>query len=67
MPLTVAGAAVLAPWSVAAHVAQGRLVELFPGYPPPEQGVFAVHPGTEHVPAKVRAFVEPVRAFANHR
>lgn len=61
--LAHSGATMLAPWTITEHVAQGRLVALLPGYVLPENGVFAVYPGTEHVPAKVRAFVDFVRAF----
>lgn len=46
-----------------AHLAAGRLQRVLPQFLMPEQALYAVFPERQHVPAKVRAFVE---YFANH-
>jgi DNA-binding transcriptional LysR family regulator len=46
-----------------AHLAAGRLQRVLPNFLMPEQALYAVFPERQHVPAKVRAFVE---YFANY-
>ena len=46
-----------------AHLAVGRLQRVLPDFLMPEQALYAVFPERQHVPAKVRAFVE---YFANY-
>ena len=46
-----------------AHLAAGRLQRVLPNFLMPEQALYAVFPERQHVPAKVRAFVE---FFANY-
>jgi DNA-binding transcriptional LysR family regulator len=61
--LAARGAAILPEWMVTEARAAGRIVELLPSYRLPEVSAFAVYPATSHVPAKVRLFVEFLRAF----
>lgn len=60
-----AAAAILPDWLTREDIAAGRLIELAPGYELPEQGIFAVRPRAGHVPAKVRRFVDFLRALIN--
>jgi len=46
----------------AAHVAEGRLVELLRAHAPSTPGVFLYHPGRLQVLPKLRAFIDHVRA-----
>ncbi|MEM7471592.1 MAG: LysR substrate-binding domain-containing protein [Pseudomonadota bacterium] len=46
-----------------AHLAAGRLQRVLPNFLMPEQALYAVFPERQHVPAKVRAFVD---FFANY-
>lgn len=46
-----------------AHLAAGQLQRVLPDFLMPEQALYAVFPERQHVPAKVRAFVE---YFANY-
>lgn len=46
----------------AAALADGRLVELFGDLPPVVRGVYAVWPSRQHVPARVRLFVDALVA-----
>jgi len=57
-----AGLAVLPDFAIAPALAQGRLVILLPDHTLPPNGVFAVYPDTQHLPAKVRAFIDFLRA-----
>jgi len=43
---------------VAPYLRDGRLKRLLPRYRMPELGIYAVHPQRNHVPPKVRAFVD---------
>ena len=52
------GIGVLPEWLVREDLKQGRLVQLLPGYSMLQQGVFAVFPNTQHIPAKVRHFID---------
>lgn len=53
-----AGVALLPEWLVKEEIAKGVLKHLLPAYRFPQQGIYAVYPGTRHVPAKVRAFID---------
>lgn len=53
-----AGIALLPTFYVGPLIAAGKLVVLLPGWKPPELGIYAVYPQTQHVPPKVRAFVD---------
>ena len=53
-------AQVLALWS-RELLEQGKLVELFPDWPGETYPLYALHPSRQHVPPKVRAFVEFVQ------
>lgn len=57
-----AGLGILPDFSVAADVRDGRLVRVLPELTLPGGGVHLVHPDVRPVPAKVRAFVDFVRA-----
>ncbi len=60
---TVAGGgfALLTDFSIAADVAEGRLVRLFPDWSSMPSGIHAVYPPTTHPSPKVRAFIEILR------
>lgn len=53
-----AGVALLPEWLVKEDIAAGSLKHLLPSYRFPQQGIYAVYPGTRYVPAKVRAFID---------
>ncbi|WP_300752037.1 LysR family transcriptional regulator [Janthinobacterium sp.] len=57
------GVALLPDWQVAGEVRAGRLRRLLPEVVFPQQGVYAVYPNTQHIPEKVRAFIDFLRAF----
>ena len=57
------GVAILPEWLIAEARAAGQLVELLPEFRLPDEGVFAVYPDTDYVPAKVRQFVDFVRGY----
>lgn len=63
--LADSGVAVLPEWVARTDLRQGRLVRLLPGYDMPRQGVFAVFPNTRHIPAKVRQFIDFMRAYVD--
>ncbi len=53
------GIALKSVWDVGAHLKDGRLVNLLPGWTCEEDGVIqAVRPPTPYTPAKVRAFID---------
>lgn len=56
------GPALLADWTVAADLAAGRLVDVFPGYRAAgatfESAVWLVFPSRTYIPAKARAFAD---------
>ncbi|MGE0358039.1 MAG: LysR family transcriptional regulator [Burkholderiales bacterium] len=56
--LAGAGIARLPTFYVGPLIREGRLVALLPGWKPPELGIYAVYPQRQHVPPKVRAFVD---------
>jgi DNA-binding transcriptional LysR family regulator len=57
------GAAILPDWLIGEARASGKVIELLPTYQLPEQGVYAVYPDAEHVPVKVRRFIDFVRDY----
>lgn len=57
------GVALLPEWLVRQPLAEGRLQRLLPAYRFPEQGVYALWPDSRHLPARVRAFIDFLRAW----
>ncbi len=55
------GVALLPAWLVAKKVAQRELVPLLPEYHFPQQGVYALYPDSQHLPTRVRAFIDFLR------
>ncbi|HEY0197873.1 MAG TPA: LysR family transcriptional regulator [Rhodanobacter sp.] len=51
-------------WSVAEHIAAGRLVRVLEDWSPASPGLCLYYPGHRHVPAGLRAFIEVVREIA---
>lgn len=60
--LAGSGVALLPEWQVQSSLTQGHLVRILPEYTFSAQGVFAVYPDAKHVPAKVRTFIDFLRA-----
>jgi DNA-binding transcriptional LysR family regulator len=56
------GVGILPDYMLEAEIASGRLVRLLPGWSLPQGGVHAVYPNTRYTSAKVRAFVDFLRA-----
>ena len=56
------GVALLPQWQVEGEVRAGRLRHLLPHVVFPQQGVYAVYANTQHIPEKVRAFIDFLRA-----
>ncbi|OIN48613.1 LysR family transcriptional regulator [Pseudomonas azotoformans] len=56
------GVAVLPQWLVQDDLDSGRLVRLLPGHRFAPQGVYAMYPDTRHLPLKVRAFIDFMKA-----
>lgn len=59
--LSGCGIALLPEWLAAAALADNSLVQVMPEFSFPPQGVYAVYPDAQHVPAKVRAFIDFLR------
>lgn len=55
------GVALLPEWLVKEAIAQGELVHLLPDYRFIRQGVYAIYPDAQHVPARVRTFIDFLR------
>lgn len=55
------GLAYASEWTVADHIAAGRLVRVLDDWTPPFPGLALYYPGHRHVPAGLRAFVEVVK------
>lgn len=55
------GIALLPAWLVAEKVAQRELVPLLSEYHFPQQGVYALYPDAQHMPIRVRAFIDFLR------
>jgi DNA-binding transcriptional LysR family regulator len=56
------GVSALTDYMVRADIGQNRLVRLLPGWSLPSGGIHAVYPASRHVPAKVRALIDFLRA-----
>ncbi|MCY0858521.1 MULTISPECIES: LysR family transcriptional regulator [unclassified Cupriavidus] len=56
------GVAALPEWLLGDHLKSGRLQILMPDHALPRTEVFAVYPDTRHVSAKVRGFIDHLRA-----
>ena len=56
--LAGAGVAQVFAWGIEAHLAAGRLVNLFPGWSDERFPLWAYHPSRRFVPAKLRAFLD---------
>ncbi len=56
-----AGISVMADFTVADDIRDGRLLRLLPQWQLPEGGMYAVYPSTRHIPAKLRLFLEVLR------
>ncbi len=56
------GAAVISAWVVADDIAQGRLVHLAPDWRAEPLPVYLAYPQARHYPAKLRRFIEIIRA-----
>lgn len=59
------GVALLPEWLVRNALDAGELVSLLPEYTFAQQGIYAVYPDARHVPAKVRTFIDFMRARVN--
>lgn len=59
-----AGLAYLNEWQVAADIAAGRLVQVLADWTPPYPGLCLYYPGRRHIPAKLRAFIDLIKALA---
>lgn len=59
------GVALLPEWLVRHALDAGALVSLLPEYAFAQQGIYAVYPDAQHVPAKVRTFIDFMRARVN--
>lgn len=57
------GVALLPEWLVRQPLAEGRLQTVLPQYRFPDQGVYALWPDSRHLPARVRAFIDFLRAW----
>ncbi|MBL5906062.1 LysR family transcriptional regulator [Serratia fonticola] len=57
-----AGVALLPEWLVRPVIANGQLCHLLPDHQFPAQSIYALYPNTRHVPEKVRAFIDFLRA-----
>lgn len=59
------GVALLPEWLVRDALDTGKLVPVLPEYTFARQGIYAVYPDARHVPAKVRTFIDFMRASVN--
>lgn len=59
--LAGSGVALLPEWLVAEAIARQDLARVLPEYVFPAQGVYAIYPDAQHVPTKVRAFIDFLR------
>lgn len=55
------GAGLLPDWLISTELANAALVDILPGYALPAQEIHALFPHTQHVPAKVRGFIDFLR------
>lgn len=58
-----AGVALLPDWLVADDLDTGRLLDGLPDYCFPRQSVYALYPSSHHVPRKVRAWIDFIKAW----
>ncbi|MCP3752018.1 LysR family transcriptional regulator [Pseudomonas sp. SBB6] len=58
-----AGVALLPDWLVADDLASGQLLDGLPGYRFAAQSVYALYPSSRHVPRKVRAWIDFIKAW----
>ncbi|MDD1015112.1 LysR family transcriptional regulator [Pseudomonas rubra] len=58
-----AGVALLPDWLVADDLASGQLLDALPGYRFAPQTVYALYPSSRHVPRKVRAWIDFIKAY----
>ena len=63
--LAGSGVALLPEWLVRDALDAGKLVPVLPEYTFARQGIHAVYPDARHVPAKVRTFIDFIRASVN--
>lgn len=59
------GVALLPEWLVRNALDAGQLASVLPGYTFAQQGIYAVYPDAQHVPAKVRKFIDFMRTRVN--
>ncbi|MCW2271210.1 HTH-type transcriptional regulator DmlR [compost metagenome] len=57
------GVVLLPHWLVADDLASGELLDTLPGYRFARQSVYALYPDTRHVPRKVRAWIDYLKAY----
>ena len=60
------GVALLPEWLVRDDLESGTLVDALPAYRFPQQNVYALYVATRHVPQKVRAWVDFMKARLQH-
>ncbi|MNG87243.1 HTH-type transcriptional regulator DmlR [compost metagenome] len=58
-----AGVALLPDWLVADDLASGQLLDGLPNYRFAAQSVYALYPASRHVPRKVRAWIDFIKAY----
>ncbi|MNH38411.1 HTH-type transcriptional regulator DmlR [compost metagenome] len=58
-----AGVALLPEWLVADDLASGQLLDALPAYRFARQSVYALYPASRHVPRKVRAWIDFIKAY----
>ncbi|EOZ9390218.1 LysR substrate-binding domain-containing protein [Enterobacter cancerogenus] len=63
--LASSGVALLPAWLVQNALDTGQLVPVLPEYTFAQQGIYAVYPDAQHVSAKVRTFIDFMRARVN--
>lgn len=63
--LAGSGVALLPAWLVQNALDTGQLVPVLPEYTFAQQGIYAVYPDAQHVSAKVRTFIDFMRARVN--
>lgn len=59
------GVALLPAWLIEDDLRAGRLVDALPGYRFAEQSVYALYPASNHVPRKVRAWIDFLKGYVN--
>ena len=52
-----------AEWDIRQHLRSGRLVQVLPGFHTPDADIYAVYPQQARTAARVRAFVDHLRAL----